>query len=139
MVLVVKWLRPRIVIPIYVGSNPIMHPRMSSIMVVRLLHTESGGSSTLLSSTKIVFALVTEFGIRTGLRNQVLRVRVSPRAPCGLVSIVAVRKSPKLLAVVRFHHESPKIWAVGIVGNTVALQASVPGSNPGRSTINLEM
>ena len=25
-----------------------------------------------------------------------------------LVSIVAVRKSPKLLAVVRFHHESPK-------------------------------
>ena len=24
-----------------------------------------------------------------------------------LVSIVAVRKSPKLLAVVRFHHESP--------------------------------
>ena len=27
-----------------------------------------------------------------------------------------------------------EIWAVGIVGNTVALQASVPGSNPGRST-----
>lgn len=26
-------------------------------------------------------------------------------------------------------------WAVGIVGNTVALQASVPGSIPGRSTI----
>lgn len=28
-----------------------------------------------------------------------------------------------------------KEWAVGIVGNTVALQASVPGSIPGRSTI----
>ena len=41
----------RIVIPVVVGSSPISHPRMSSIMVVRLLHTESGGSSTLLSST----------------------------------------------------------------------------------------
>ena len=29
----------------------------------------------------IFYALVTELGIRTGLRNQVLRVRVSPRAP----------------------------------------------------------
>ena len=27
-------------------------------------------------------------------------------------------------------------WAVGIDGNTVALQASIPGSIPGRSTIN---
>ena len=40
MVLVVKRLRPRIVIPIYVGSNPIMHPRMYSTAVVQLLHTE---------------------------------------------------------------------------------------------------
>jgi hypothetical protein len=38
------------------------------------------------------------------------------------------------MSVVRIHPGSPKIWAVGIVGNTVALQASVPGSNPGRST-----
>lgn len=33
--------------------------------------------------------------------------------------------------------EKQEQWAVGIVGNTVALQASVPGSIPGRSTRNM--
>ena len=51
-------------------------------------------------------------GIRVGLRSQILRVRVSPGAPYIK-------------------------WGIGIVGNTVALQASVSGSTPLSSTNNI--
>ena len=63
MVLVVKWLRPRIVIPIYVGSNPIMHPRMYSTAVVHLLHTEQVSSSNLLITTNFCWGIAKRQGI----------------------------------------------------------------------------
>ena len=49
-------------------------------------------------------------------------------------SIMAVRRSPKPLVGVRFPPWSPSIRGIGIIGNTVALQASVSGSIPLSST-----
>ena len=61
----------------------------------------------------------------THIGNSVLRLRSSVRQNVGLQN---------QMSEVQILSGSPCIWAVGIVGNTVALQASVPGSNPGRST-----
>ena len=47
---------------------------------------------------------------------------------------MAVRRSPKPLVGVRFPPWSPSIRGIGIIGNTVALQASVSGSIPLSST-----
>ena len=47
---------------------------------------------------------------------------------------MAVRWSPKPLVGVRFPPWSPGIRGIGIIGNTVALQASVSGSIPLSST-----
>jgi hypothetical protein len=61
----------------------------------------------------------------THIRKSVQWLRSSVRQNVGLQN---------QMSEVQILSGSPKIWAVGIVGNTVALQASVPGSNPGRST-----
>ena len=53
-------------------------------------------------------------------------------AKVPFVVIRAVGSNPTVTA--SYNGMAKEIWAVGIVGNTVALQASVPGSNPGRST-----
>ena len=42
MVGIVKWLRPRVVAPVYVGSNPTTHPILSLIGMRRIFRLWQG-------------------------------------------------------------------------------------------------
>ena len=98
-------------------------------MVVQHLHTVCVGSSSLSITTMRWW----RNGIRVGLRNQILRVRISPSAPVFcLVSLMVELCLYTAVTVVRFHHKAPvlKWWDAWVVQRNGLQNRKIIGSNP---------